>query len=269
MPVPNSACSRTSTGGITGSKPSPESFSSAQRTSASSSSTSSPRRYAKRLPDRRAPRSMSIRSPASSRWSLPVLPASPTSRMTVSSGAASAAGRFGSVASSASRSCATAVCASDSARPRSDNVRICARCSSVGAPCSARVASFCSACSVSSCVVSSRQRASASSRRSSVASSTSPRRASAARTASGSRRISLRSSTGAAPGRRYSPPVGAVGELFVSSDWPASRVPVQWKPLASSPLPSGRGSVAAGAGVARDEVGDLSAPARRRRCSPA
>ena len=64
--------------------------SSAQRTSASSSRTSSPRRYANREPDRRAPRSMSIRSPASSRWSRGSgtgSTASPTSRTTVSSSA--------------------------------------------------------------------------------------------------------------------------------------------------------------------------------------
>ena len=45
--------------------------SSAQRTSASSSSTRSPLRYAKREPATRAPASMSIIAPASSRWSRP------------------------------------------------------------------------------------------------------------------------------------------------------------------------------------------------------
>src|SRR5438270_293153 len=63
---------------MTGSKPSLISFSNAYRTSAISTITSAPRRYAKRDPDICAACSMSIRGPASAMWSLPVASAART-----------------------------------------------------------------------------------------------------------------------------------------------------------------------------------------------
>src|SRR5918994_1637400 len=96
MPVPISACSRTSTGGTTGVKPCGSSFDIAHWTSASSSLTSGPLRYTKREPETRAARSVSSQSPSSSTWLRPVLPDSPTSRITSSSAAAVGSARFGS-----------------------------------------------------------------------------------------------------------------------------------------------------------------------------
>src|SRR3954447_14919737 len=143
---------------------------------------------------------MSIISPASSRWSLPSRPPSPTSRNTVSASGASGSGRLGSRESASwSRGSVSANSAS-SALACPATSRICSIASPASSPdCLAAAmapeASFWRARSASSSGSSSRRRAS-SSRTLSTASATSPpRRASAARTASGSRRISLTSST--------------------------------------------------------------------------
>ena len=83
-------CSRTSTGGITGSKPSRAEL--LERVA--DERELEHHEIAAQVGEARArqpgaPRSMSIRGPASSRWSRPVAPASPTSRRTVSSSGAS------------------------------------------------------------------------------------------------------------------------------------------------------------------------------------
>src|SRR5690242_11268362 len=148
---------------------------------------------------------MSTRSPSSSRWSLPVLPASPTWRITSSSfSGEDGSVMLGSVTSRASRS-ALACRASSSAGPTcslSWVERSIASVASSPARLSSPIclpAAFCSAFSSSARVVSERQRSSASSTRSTVSANPSPRRASAALTASGSRRISLRSRTADLP----------------------------------------------------------------------
>ena len=111
-------------------------------------------------------------------------------------------------------------------------MRICARCSSVGAPRSARLASFCSACSVSSSVVSSRQRSSA-------ASSRVDRRVVdvAAARERGAHGVGVAADE---PEVEHAPGSGATAPVAGVAAAAASR-PVQWKPFAALPLPAGRG----------------------------
>src|SRR3954447_11377406 len=143
---------------------------------------------------------MSIISPASSRWSLPSRPPSPTSRSTVSASGASGSGRLGSRESaswswgSVSASSASSVLAwAGTSRLRS----IASPASSPACLAAAMApdASFWRARSASSSGSSSRRRASSSRTRSTDSATSPPRRASALRTPSGSRRISLTSST--------------------------------------------------------------------------
>src|SRR4051794_2697653 len=146
---------------------------------------------------------MSMRAPASSRWSRGSgtgSRASPTSRITVSCGAASSSGMFGSPTSAASSCSCSPRASSPSALTRAETAR--GSCSGSGSRPSRRASancwesSFCSARSDSAAAVASRQRASRASTRSRVSATPGPRRASAARTPSGSRRICRRSSTG-------------------------------------------------------------------------
>src|SRR5436305_6433657 len=149
---------------------------------------------------------MSTRSPSSSRWSLPDLPAQPTCRITSSSFSGTEGSvRFGSVTSRASSS-ALARRASSSAGPTcsfSGVERAIASLASSPARLSSPTclpAAFCSAFSSSARVVSARQRSSAASTWSTASATPSPpRRASAAFTPSGSRRMSLRSRTADLP----------------------------------------------------------------------
>src|SRR3954454_3992476 len=140
---------------------------------------------------------MSTIGPSSSRWSFPVLPASPTSRSTSSSGGAVSAGRFGIDARLVSRARLVSPTSESSSFTRAATSCISAIASDASSPdrlaCAmASPAFFCVALSSSRCGWSVRQRSSSSMISSSP--SAARRRASAARTASGSFRISLRSS---------------------------------------------------------------------------
>ena len=164
--MPYSACSRTRTGGMTGSKPCPRSFSSAQRTSASSSITRSPLQVGEaRAREPRAALHVDHRSPASSRWSRPARrPRRPRAARCPRRGAAGS-GRFGSAASVAS-SCAStgsaprrAPCRAPRLAHRGDRL---SASSPRAAPAIAWLASFCCARTPSSSGISSRRRASSS-----------------------------------------------------------------------------------------------------------
>ncbi len=146
---------------------------------------------------------MSIRSPASSRWSRGAnagATISPTSRTSSSSGpgAAVGSGRFASGTSAAWRSSSTAASSRSSPFARAATSRMAAisrsRSSASPAALMRALAAFCSARSPSSRGSSARRRPSSSITRSRPLATSAPRRASAERTPSGSSRINLRSS---------------------------------------------------------------------------
>src|SRR3954468_15576272 len=180
----------------------------------------SPRRYAKRDPDSRAPRSMSIRSPASSRWSLPSRPASPTSRIVVSSSGADGSGRLGSVTRIACRRSSAARVSSTRSFTVADSsfTRASASAASWPRAFAAPIASeacFCSARSDSAAAVAARHTSSAASSSSMRAARSGDRRASALLTASGSWRVArgARPIAGQAFGETPfgGPPLGSLG----------------------------------------------------------
>ena len=77
---------------------------------------------------------MSRLSPSSSTWVRPVLPASPTSRITSSSSGAVGSGRFGSDSSTLVRRSSTARSSSSSSFSRSDSPRVSAIASEASSP---------------------------------------------------------------------------------------------------------------------------------------
>ena len=139
-PVPYSACSRTSTGGMTGSKPSPHELLDRVADERELEQDEIAAQVGKARARQPGGALHVDRAPASSRWSRPVGCRSPTSRRTVSWSGASSAGRLGSEASAASRSARTAVSSSLSSRPRAASAASCSRCSGVGAPLRPRLA---------------------------------------------------------------------------------------------------------------------------------